>query len=142
MEHERHLGLVLQTVRQHQLYAKFSKCNFWLSRVEFLRHTVFADGIYVDPQEVEAVPSSLLLSVSQHKLLLSVSQQKLLLSVSQHILPCRDKGLSLKLFFCLNKLFHVAIISVATKEDSIAIEILPSIDILLKTLLQHKLSLS
>ena len=57
--HERHLGLVLQTVRQHQLYAKFSKCEFWLSRVEFLGHTVFAHGIYVDPQEVEAVPSSL-----------------------------------------------------------------------------------
>ena len=59
LEHERHLGLVLQTVRQHQLFAKFSKCEFWLSRVEFLGHTVFADGIYVDPQEVEAVPSSL-----------------------------------------------------------------------------------
>ena len=59
LENERHLGLVLQTVRQHQLYAKFSKCEFWLSRVEFLGHTVFADYIYVDPQEVEAVPSSL-----------------------------------------------------------------------------------
>ena len=49
LEHERHLGLVLQTLRQHQLYAKFRKCEFWLSRVGFLGHVVSADGIYVDP---------------------------------------------------------------------------------------------
>ena len=54
-EHERHLGLVLQTLRQYQLYAKFSKCEFWLSRVGFLGHVVSADGIYVDPRKVEAV---------------------------------------------------------------------------------------
>ena len=57
LEHERHLGLVLQTLRQYQLYAKFSKCEFWLSRVGFLGHVVSADGIYVDPQKVEAVAS-------------------------------------------------------------------------------------
>ena len=57
LEHERHLGLVLQTLRQYQLYAKFSKCEFWLSRVGFLGHVVAADGIYVDPQKVEAVAS-------------------------------------------------------------------------------------
>ena len=55
LEHERHLGLVLQTLRQYQLYAKFSKCEFWLSRVGFLRHMVSTDGIYVDPQKVEAM---------------------------------------------------------------------------------------
>ena len=55
LEHERHLGLVLQTLRQYQLYAKFSKCEFWLSRVGFLGHVVSVDGIYVDPQKVEAV---------------------------------------------------------------------------------------
>ena len=55
LEHGRHLGLVLQTLRQHQLYAKFSKCEFWLSRVGFLGHVVSVDGIYVDPQKVEAV---------------------------------------------------------------------------------------
>ena len=55
LEHERHLGWVLQTLRQHQLYAKFSKCEFWLRRVGFLGHVVSADGIYVDPQKVEAV---------------------------------------------------------------------------------------
>ena len=56
-EHEIHLGLVLQTLRQHQLYAKFSKCEFWLSRVGFLGHVVSSDGIYMDPQKVEAVAS-------------------------------------------------------------------------------------
>ena len=55
LEHERHLGLALQTLRQYQLYAKFSKCEFWLSRVGFIGHVVSADGIYVDPQKVEAV---------------------------------------------------------------------------------------
>ena len=57
LEHEIHLGLVLQTLRQHQLYAKFRNCEFWLSRVGFLGHVVSADGIYVDPQKVEAVAS-------------------------------------------------------------------------------------
>ena len=55
LEHERHLGLVLQTLRQYQLYAKFSKCEFWLSRVGFLGHMVSANGIYVDPHKVGAV---------------------------------------------------------------------------------------
>ena len=57
LEHERHLSLVLQTLRQHQLYAKFDKYEFWLSRVGFLGHVVSADGIYVDPHKVEALTS-------------------------------------------------------------------------------------
>ena len=40
LEHERHLGLVLQTLRQHQWYAKFCECEFWFSRVRFLGHVV------------------------------------------------------------------------------------------------------
>ena len=55
LEYKRHLGLVLQTLRQHQLCAKFSKCEFWLSRVGFLGHVVSPDGISVDPHKVEAV---------------------------------------------------------------------------------------
>ena len=43
--HERQLGLVLQTLKQYQLYAKFSKCEFWLARVGFLEHVVPTDGI-------------------------------------------------------------------------------------------------
>ena len=55
LEHERHLGLVLQTLRWYQLYAKINKCEFWLSQVGFLGHVVSTDGIYVDPKKVEVV---------------------------------------------------------------------------------------
>jgi hypothetical protein len=54
-EHEEHLRIVLQTLRDHQLYGKFSKCEFWLSEVRFLGHVISADGIAVDPSKVEAV---------------------------------------------------------------------------------------
>ena len=54
-EHAEHLRIVLQTLREHQLYAKFSKCQFWLDRVAFLGHVVSAEGISVDPQKIEAV---------------------------------------------------------------------------------------
>ena len=54
-EHEQHLRIILQTLREHQLYAKLSKCNFWLQEVEFLGHTICKEGIKVDPKKVEAV---------------------------------------------------------------------------------------
>ena len=44
-EHEQHLRLVLQTLREHQLYAKFSKCEFWLEQVQFLGHVITIAGI-------------------------------------------------------------------------------------------------
>ncbi|VVA38204.1 PREDICTED: reverse mRNAase, partial [Prunus dulcis] len=53
--HMKHLEIVLRTLRRRQLYAKFSKCQFWLDRVSFLGHLIFAEGIYMDPQKVEAV---------------------------------------------------------------------------------------
>ncbi|KAA0035808.1 DNA/RNA polymerases superfamily protein [Cucumis melo var. makuwa] len=53
--HEEHLRIVLQTLRENQLYAKFSKCEFWLKQVVFLGHVVSAKGVSVDPQKVEAV---------------------------------------------------------------------------------------
>ena len=54
-EHEGHLRIVLQTLKEHQLYAKFSKCEFWLKRVTFLGHIISQDGLEVDPEKVEAV---------------------------------------------------------------------------------------
>ena len=54
-EHEYHLRLVLQRLREHQLYAKFSKCELWLPQVAFLGHIVGKDGILVDPSKIEAV---------------------------------------------------------------------------------------
>ena len=54
-EHEQHLRVVLQTLREHMLFAKFSKCEFWLERVQFLGHVITDVGIQVDPAKVEAV---------------------------------------------------------------------------------------
>ena len=54
-EHEQHLWIVLETLRKHQLYAKFAKCEFWLTQVAFLRHVISGKGIVVDPSKVEAI---------------------------------------------------------------------------------------
>src|SRR5438105_764102 len=54
-EHEEHLRLVLQKLREHQLYAKFSKCEFWLDEVFFLGHVIKAGGVAVDPSKVRDV---------------------------------------------------------------------------------------
>ncbi|KAA3470440.1 DNA/RNA polymerases superfamily protein [Gossypium australe] len=54
-EHDAHLRVVLQILREKKLYAKFSKCEFWLREVAFLGHAVSAEGIRVDPRKIEAV---------------------------------------------------------------------------------------
>ncbi|GJT44536.1 putative reverse transcriptase domain-containing protein [Tanacetum coccineum] len=54
-EHEMHLGLVLELLKKEKLYAKFSKCEFWLREVQFLGHVINGDGIHVDPSKIEAV---------------------------------------------------------------------------------------
>jgi hypothetical protein len=51
-EHAKHLRIVLQRLRDHKLYAKFSKCEFWFNSVKFLGHTISKDGISVDPSKV------------------------------------------------------------------------------------------
>ena len=54
-EHERHLSIVLQTLRDKQLYAKLKKCEFWLDKVSFLGHVVTKDGISIDTGKVDTV---------------------------------------------------------------------------------------
>ncbi|GJR62887.1 putative reverse transcriptase domain-containing protein [Tanacetum coccineum] len=54
-EHEQHLRIMLEILRQKKLYAKFLKCEFWLQQVAFLGHIVSADGIIMDPSKVEAI---------------------------------------------------------------------------------------
>ncbi|GMH24895.1 hypothetical protein Nepgr_026738 [Nepenthes gracilis] len=56
-EHEIHLRKVLQVLRDEKLYAKLSKCEFWLERVMFLGHVISNGGISVDPKKIEAVTS-------------------------------------------------------------------------------------
>ena len=54
-EYAEHLWAVLQILRERQLYAKFSKCQFWLDKVAFLGHVISIEGISVDPQKIEAI---------------------------------------------------------------------------------------
>ena len=56
-EHEDHLRIVLQLLRDHQLYAKFSKCEFWLTEVRFMGHVMSTSGVSMDLEKVEAVMS-------------------------------------------------------------------------------------
>jgi hypothetical protein len=54
-DHAKHLHIILQRHRDHQLYAKFSKCEFWLDSVKFLGHTISSNGILIDPSKVQEV---------------------------------------------------------------------------------------
>jgi hypothetical protein len=54
-EHDKHLHTVLQRLREHRLYAKLSKCDFWLKEIKFLGHTISQEGIAVDPNKVQEV---------------------------------------------------------------------------------------
>ena len=55
VDHAEHLRIVLSRLREHMLYAKFSKCEFWLSKVPFLGHILSKDGISIDPYKVQEV---------------------------------------------------------------------------------------
>ena len=54
-EHAEHLRIVLQRLREHKLYAKFTKCEFWLKKVQFLGHVISEDGISIDPSKIQDV---------------------------------------------------------------------------------------
>ena len=54
-EHAEHLRIILEKLREHHLYAKFSKCDFWKKEVDFLGHVMTAEGVAVDPGKVKAM---------------------------------------------------------------------------------------
>ncbi|GJV49708.1 reverse transcriptase domain-containing protein [Tanacetum coccineum] len=54
-EHEGHLKLILKLLKEEELYAKFSKCEFWLSKVQFFGHVIDSEGIHVDPAKIESI---------------------------------------------------------------------------------------
>ena len=56
-EHEDHIRIVLQLLRDHPLYANFNKCEFWLTEVRFLGHVVSASGVSMDLEKVETIMS-------------------------------------------------------------------------------------
>ncbi|GJX47223.1 putative reverse transcriptase domain-containing protein [Tanacetum coccineum] len=54
-EHEEHLKLILELLKKEELYAKFSKCDFWIPKVQFLGHVIDSKGIHVDPAKIESI---------------------------------------------------------------------------------------
>ena len=54
-EHKEHLKVVLQELREHQLLAKFSKCDFFKDEIQYLGHVVTKEGISVDPEKIRAI---------------------------------------------------------------------------------------
>ncbi|GJS34290.1 putative reverse transcriptase domain-containing protein [Tanacetum coccineum] len=54
-EHDVHLRLILELLKKEELYAKFSKCDFWLSKVQFLGHVIDSKGIHVDPAKIKSI---------------------------------------------------------------------------------------
>nr|GFC45754.1 putative reverse transcriptase domain-containing protein [Tanacetum cinerariifolium] len=54
-EHKEHLKLILEFLKKEQLYAKFSKCEFWIPKVQFLGHVIDSQGIHVDPAKIESI---------------------------------------------------------------------------------------
>nr|GFB17145.1 retrotransposon protein, putative, Ty3-gypsy subclass [Tanacetum cinerariifolium] len=53
-EHEEHLRMILKLLKKEELYAKFSKCEFWIPKVQFLNHMINSKGIHVDPAKIES----------------------------------------------------------------------------------------
>ncbi|GJX82307.1 putative reverse transcriptase domain-containing protein [Tanacetum coccineum] len=53
--HEEHLKLILELLKKEELYAKFSKCEFWIPKVQFLGHVIDSQGIHVDPAKIESI---------------------------------------------------------------------------------------
>ncbi|GKF19388.1 putative reverse transcriptase domain-containing protein, partial [Tanacetum coccineum] len=54
-EHEKHLKIILELLKKEGLYAKFSKCDFWLDSIQFLGHVIDKKGVHVDPAKIEAI---------------------------------------------------------------------------------------
>nr|GEU55729.1 putative reverse transcriptase domain-containing protein [Tanacetum cinerariifolium] len=54
-EHEGHLKFILKLLKEEELYAKYSKCEFWLSKVQFLGYVIDSEGIHIDPAKIEAI---------------------------------------------------------------------------------------
>nr|GFC39508.1 putative reverse transcriptase domain-containing protein [Tanacetum cinerariifolium] len=54
-EHEEHLKVILELLKKEELYAKFSKCEFWIPKVQFLGHVIDSQGIHIDPAKIESI---------------------------------------------------------------------------------------
>jgi hypothetical protein len=72
-EHEEHLRLVLEILKEKQQYAKLDKCEFWLEEAQFLGHMINKDGVAVDPSKVEAVEVERLTNVTEIRCFLGLA---------------------------------------------------------------------
>ena len=54
-QHEKNLRIVLQNLRDHQLYAKFNKCNFYKDQIQYLCDVIYAQGITMEPDKIKAI---------------------------------------------------------------------------------------
>ena len=54
-EHKKHLKIILQELQDHQLFAKFSKCDFFKDKIQYLGHVVTKEGISIDPEKIKAI---------------------------------------------------------------------------------------
>ncbi|GKE94399.1 hypothetical protein Tco_1579254, partial [Tanacetum coccineum] len=54
-EHEEHIKAILELLKKEKLYAKFSKCEFWIPKVQFLSHVIDSRGIHMDPAKIESI---------------------------------------------------------------------------------------
>ncbi|GKA88960.1 putative reverse transcriptase domain-containing protein, partial [Tanacetum coccineum] len=95
-EHVEHLRIVLELLRKEKLYAKFSKCEFWLREVQFLRHVINGDGIYVDPSKIELVKNWKAPKTLTEELAFQTLKDKLC-NVPILALPDRSKDFVLKI---------------------------------------------
>ncbi|GJS19709.1 putative reverse transcriptase domain-containing protein [Tanacetum coccineum] len=73
-EHEMHLWLILNLLKKERLYAKFSKCEFWLQEVQFIGHVVNSNDIHVDPSKIKSIKIGKPLNHQQKPLILRVSR--------------------------------------------------------------------
>ncbi|GKA84641.1 putative reverse transcriptase domain-containing protein [Tanacetum coccineum] len=64
-EHAEHLKLILELLKKKELYAKFLKCEFWLSKVQFLSHVIDTDGIHVDPTKIDSIKDWPMMKLTQ-----------------------------------------------------------------------------
>ncbi|GJX29614.1 hypothetical protein Tco_0237693 [Tanacetum coccineum] len=104
-EHEKHLKIILELLKKEKLYAKFSKCDFWLESVQFLGHVINNKDVYVDPAKVKAIriwsapttPTELCLRENENLVVY-------VMAVAQGLWSCPDAAVKVVAIFPLDNL--------------------------------------
>ncbi|GJS68300.1 putative reverse transcriptase domain-containing protein [Tanacetum coccineum] len=94
-EHAEHLKLILELLKKEELYAKFSKCEFWLSKVQFLGHMIDSEGIHMDPAKIKSIKNWALpktLTESRQFLGAVLMQREKVIAYATHQLKIHEKN--------------------------------------------------